>query len=1043
MKKYKIFLLILLLTLNSVYAVNLNTCSHIQNQNNTIYTLTGTLNENIGIDACLHIENSENISIYCNGNIVSGYTNRKAVWIEQSDNTNFYDCDFRYGDSPDGLVHIDFSDNSSIQNSVLHLHGAGNFYPGLEVESSDYFSAINLIIDWEGSKFPGIFVDTSHYGYYYNISVDSGAGGVNDGDGVFLRLSNFNNLSNMTSFLSSEEGFRIRGNNNILLNITSEFNELAGFYFESNNNSCISCLSQFNDGNGYLLEGDYNNIINSITDNDVINPNFLDDCGVQIEGHYNNIQGLLSLYNYKCSLSFEGMYNIVNDSVIGFFSLFPNEFASEGGIIKFEGDYNDLTYSFIVMNTSSKVFYLTGSNNEIFNNYIEIVNDTMIINTSPNTYNFFYRVPEFGDIIYPINNPNPFIAGNYWVNNTGGYSLSCNDNNHNGFCDTPFTFNGVNATDVYVISDTYECIPTSNLTIINTTPENHSVIVGESIFVTMENSFTYDSISGQNCSIPNGISFIDCHYNTSDGTDVDYWWGDMNESVYDTCIGIGTYECNNTIDWKAERNITSDETHETFLSCWTRTYYGEFIDVDATQLEWLPSTLNAIITPKGGTDKNLDFDTCNHFLFNNATICMSAEDSFSSSPLPGQQPILSCYDYNNDGLYEEAYILTGESGLVNSSCPGNPTIYNQLWNTTVCVSNDDLSDSGAYWGEGFVKLLVTNLDNTIGTKKEYVEIFDDISNTSLHQRPRNLVLQNFSNENQSNVSVTLKSFNSSLSFIGNALTISDPIECIKYTIVSSAYDPGIIDYCVYNNSNLKGRVGCNCENTSTTQGFYNFENDILNFSLYLDYNLSRYNFNMTSNTSLRYRGILGLPHFYTSPRSVRVVITESNGCRNFDSDFIEFTFNGICNDSEKDFYEFPTDYGGLNNKCGNCFDDELSILINESEIDYGGQFCGYCNKNTLKSNDGTWLLLKSFMLNNDTLGGILNQTQFGWVPFRSKWCSDSEETIASINAMFGSALLFLIFILFIILVFILFSLIFGISFWVKIILFFVKKKKKK
>ncbi len=1040
-----IFLGFLILTIYwnilPVLAVNINKCMYIDGVIGENYSLTSNLAQNTTIDACLHIKDSLNINIYCNDYMVSGYTNRKSVWVENSAFVNFYNCDFRFGDSPDGLVYFDGALGSGIYNSILHLLGAGGYYPSLEVYNSNSFEANNINITWDGSRFPGIYIDSSDNGTYNNIIVDSGSAGVDDGDGIYITFnSHFNNFSNITSFGSSEYGFRVGGDNNYISNSNSSLNKLSGFDFEGDNNTCFNCWSQLNDGNGFWLEGNYNDILSSTSFGDVLSPVGLDECGLRIEGNYNNIQIFYSDSNDRCALSFEGNYNIINNSIIQSKS---TQNHLEGGLIKFEGIYNDLRYSWIEINTTGKVFFVLGNNNEIFNNFINITENIMIINKSPNYYNYFYRLPEFGSPVYPIDNPNPYIGGNYWENNSGGYSVSCVDNNRNGFCDNPFVLNGVNSTDVYPISNQWECVPNINLTVMNLTPSNGTVTVGETIIVTMKNSYTYDSISGQNCSYPTGISFIDCHYNTSLGVDVDYWWGAMNDSVYDTCIGIGTYECNRTIDWKSDRNITSDSTYRTFMSCWTRDYYGNYIDLDGDYLEWLPSTMTAVLTPEGGTDIDLNFDTCNHFLYDNATICMSAVGSTSSSPLESQQPLLSCYDWDNDGIYDDAYILTGESYYVNTSCYGDPDIHSELWNTTICIDNDYLTDSGTYWGEGYVKLLVANSDEVIGTTNQYIEFFDDISSTSLHRRPFNIDLFNIYNSNGTNLSVVEKGNGTYIRFNGDALITSDPIGCVMFGIVSPTYDPGIIRYCVYNNSELKGSIGCNCTNTSTKQGFYKYEVNPTNFSLYLEYNISRYGFNITSNLTSGYSENLGLPFYYTFPRAVGVSITESNNCYNDVDDFTYFIFDGICLDDEWDFYEQPMDYGGLNNKCGTCFDDLLSPLIGEVEIDYGGYFCGFCKPDVSKSNDEIWLMLKSFMEVNDTLGGILNQTVYGWIPFRQKWCTDSEETIGAINAMIGSTLIMLLIILIIVLIFVLFSLLFGGAFWFKLILFFIKRRKKK
>lgn len=1039
-----IYFLMFVILLSNVFAVDLDYCVYIDSKSNVDYDLTQTLTENVSITSCLHIEDSLNLNIYCHDNIISGYSNRGAVIVDNSYNIDFYNCDFRFGDSSDGLVYFSNSNESGVYNSLLNLHGIGNYNPGLQIYNSHHFISSNTTFLWNDTRFPALYVYDSDFGLYNDLYVYSGKGGVDDGEGVYIRTGDFNNITNTTSWGSREYGWRISGDNNYISYSNSSLNDDGGFEIEGDNNTFLNCKSSYNNDDGFLIGGSSNILINTTTEGDVLIPSSADECGIQLEGDYNYITNLFSDSNDRCSLSFEGNYNIVNDSIIYVES---NQSSIEGGLIKFEGTYNDLRYSFITINTTAKVFYMMGSNNEIFNNYFYINKDSTILNISPNNYNYFYRLLELGNIIYPSDNENIFIGGNYWENDSGGYSTICTDSNHNGFCDSPFILNENNASDLYPITDQWECNPNDNLTIMNVTPDNKTAIVGESIIISMSQSYTTDTTSDQNCSKPNGISFIDCSYNNSDDIEITYWWGEMNDTVYNTCVGIGSYECNRTKDWKSDRNITSNTVHTTFASCWTRNYGGGYIDLDGYHLEWLPSNITAILSPKPSTDADLNWDTCNHLNYDNATICMSALNSYTSSPIITEKPILSCYDWNNDGIYDDAYISTGESFYVNQSCPGNPDIHNELWNTTVCVTNNDLSDSGIYWGEGYVKLLVANAGGVLDTTKEYLEFFDDFSETVLHKRPYEVDLRNIIDNNNESVFITLKGNESYIKFNANATYESDPVECVQYTIVSLAYDPSIVDYCVYNNSAMKGTTGCNCVNGSGRQGYYDLHSYPTNFTLYLDYNYSRYGFNMTTNTSGFYSANLGLPYYYTSTRSVNVFLTESNGCYSSilnDFSFVYFLyFDGICNDSEWDYFENPIDYGGYNDKCGTCFDDLLSPLINETGIDYGGYFCGYCKDNVLKSNDEIWLLLKSFMNNNDTLGGVLNKTVYGWIPFDSQWCNDAEGTLASINSMIGSALLMLLLVLIIVLLFIGFSLFFSGFFWFKLFKTILKNRKKK
>jgi hypothetical protein len=86
---------------------------------------------------------------------------------------------------------------------------------------------------------------------------------------------------------------------------------------------------------------------------------------------------------------------------------------------------------------------------------------------------------------------------------------------------------------------------------------------------------------------------------------------------------------------------------------------------------------------------------------------------------------------------------------------------------------------------------------------------------------------------------------------------------------------------------------------------------------------------------------------------------------------------GYCNDSILNGEENIIDYGG---HCGNCSDDKKSVLIGETDIDYGGIICGYCENNISFHNDTMYQIIKN------------NNIEY---PFDFKKCDESKGAVFS------------------------------------------------
>ena len=94
--------------------------------------------------------------------------------------------------------------------------------------------------------------------------------------------------------------------------------------------------------------------------------------------------------------------------------------------------------------------------------------------------------------------------------------VDCLDANTNGFCDVPFDLirsgSSANATDLYPLSDEWACVPDDIVTLMNTTPKNGSVIVGNNMTITINESHSIDTTSNQTCFNPNGIAIVEWQY---------------------------------------------------------------------------------------------------------------------------------------------------------------------------------------------------------------------------------------------------------------------------------------------------------------------------------------------------------------------------------------------------------------------------------------------------------------------------------------------------------------------------------------------------
>ncbi|MCS7106164.1 MAG: PGF-pre-PGF domain-containing protein [Candidatus Aenigmarchaeota archaeon] len=137
----------------------------------------------------------------------------------------------------------------------------------------------------------------------------------------------------------------------------------------------------------------------------------------------------------------------VNNSISGTI-LYNNSF----GLVLVNSENNIIT-SNIIQNNNYGIFLESSKNNKIYNNLFNNTNNTYFEESYKNYWN---ANKQAGTRIYSNGLE---IGGNYWTNSSGnGYSDTCQDNNKDGFCDSPYVLDPEvgNNTDYYPLSNKYE-----------------------------------------------------------------------------------------------------------------------------------------------------------------------------------------------------------------------------------------------------------------------------------------------------------------------------------------------------------------------------------------------------------------------------------------------------------------------------------------------------------------------------------------------------------------------------------------------------------
>ena len=149
-----------------------------------------------------------------------------------------------------------------------------------------------------------------------------------------------------------------------------------------------------------------------------------------MDGSNNNIQGTTIIDDNYCAVKITGSNNIFNNSLI----INTYNTAVDTGLIHLAGSGNRFTHNWIdVYNITGKVFYSTSEDNLIYDNRLNVSQNSWLMNTT--TLTNFSITPQAGIRIWTNGTQ---VGGNFYANSTGSFSNTCTDLNTDGFCDGIF-----------------------------------------------------------------------------------------------------------------------------------------------------------------------------------------------------------------------------------------------------------------------------------------------------------------------------------------------------------------------------------------------------------------------------------------------------------------------------------------------------------------------------------------------------------------------------------------------------------------------------
>ena len=466
-------------------AKNITGCSVLDTPKATYYLVNDIINSSQSY--CINIS-ANNVTLDCQGHLIDGDDSADyGIWIyrdsEQATYITVKNCIVKDWDGAN--IYIKRADYNTFEN----ITSISSPDKGIEVQSYTRYNVFNNI-NASGNNY-GIMLD-GWYADYHNLTNITAN---NNRYGIHLVYAAHNRIINATLKENKYYDLMVGGNSeshcdNTIENVTGS-NDLPILYYHSAVN-----LSNMEVSELILCNADYSNISNiTINGSQTYKNNMLrlvmtehanlsniyssnNYYGIHIEtSDYNTFSNIIVNSNYWHGLYFYygdyntfsnvtansnriGVYLFVTSSHNTFSNLTAN-FNSDYGIqISRNSDYNVIANSTIANNEDAGLYLDESSSSDpeynkiyncLFNNsgtYGNVRIDDGIAGE-----NYFNTTKQLGTRIYSAGS---YIGGNYWTNPTGnGYSDTCTDADHDGFCDEPLNLS-------YGTSVAWDYLPLSN-----------------------------------------------------------------------------------------------------------------------------------------------------------------------------------------------------------------------------------------------------------------------------------------------------------------------------------------------------------------------------------------------------------------------------------------------------------------------------------------------------------------------------------------------------------------------------------------------------
>lgn len=451
-------------TLTTTETEEINACQDLDVENR-VYTITGDITAQT--DTCFDIL-ADNITLNCAGHLVDG-----------TDVLNTYGVDARNGFVRLTVQNCLFTDwdmglwIEANYTTLTNVNSTSNRGNGIRIQDSSFYDLTNVKVTSNGQvdTSGGLYIDDIDDSTFTNIE-----SGLNSNAGIdmthastgntFLNLNIYSNVNYgiVDELASSDNTFtnvisqnnragiiiNIDGNNVNITNMTTYDNDELGVFVIESDSVNIQDLTTYSNVNGGLyIENSTGSVINNVHTYSntyegvwLINAN---DCNfTNINSHDNGNNGFVMaesdgniLNNVSVVDNYDGLWvqryaPTGGDSDNNYFINIFSSGNDHGYYVEY-GDGNTLTNSTIQNSDTYGVqFDNIGTGNLIYNNIFNNSDNAGI--TNGDGVNYWNVTMQLGDRI--ISN-GTYIGGNYWTNSTGtGYSDTCTDYNHDGFCDT-------------------------------------------------------------------------------------------------------------------------------------------------------------------------------------------------------------------------------------------------------------------------------------------------------------------------------------------------------------------------------------------------------------------------------------------------------------------------------------------------------------------------------------------------------------------------------------------------------------------------------